>query len=946
MSSLFEEFVIQFKKLLELEKQCEVNELEHLLSTLPHSELERRGIAVRHLELSEVSTGLGGHLLLTFHSTPSDIQDHIRESKFGSGDIVSIIPENVTTPETNAEHTQRNERRFETGIVYRVLPNKVQVALRRTTTTTEGDESLCTPVADNSRGLLYTLTLLTNEVTYKRMNAILTRLQRNDVGPATRVLNVLFGVSTPSHVSLDAPFVPLNPTLNQSQREAVSFALASQDVALIHGPPGTGKTTTVVEVIEQTVRRGGRVLVTAPSNVAVDNITERLAKSFISGLRFVRIGHPARLLPTVLSHSLESLLAESNAHDVCADIKREMESLLQSLKDGSCARHERKLKWEMWRTLRRELKQRERNAVADLIRQCSVVLTTCVGAGDRYLQHENDFELVVIDEATQATQPQALIPILKGRRLLLAGDHNQLPPTIHSLEAQQRGLGTTFFEKVITRYGEQVSRMLTVQYRMHEHIMQWASRELYENKLQADASVATHLLSHLPGAHTDDNTVHPIVFVDTAGCGLGEMYVEDGESKANEGEADVVREWIRLLVTQSGIAPDNIAVITPYLQQVNLLRRLLWPSWPAIEINTVDSFQGREKECIILSLVRSNRAHEVGFLKDERRLNVAVTRARRQCTIIGDSETLSSHPFLYRLISYFQQHGEYWSAQQFLPNITHYSVTRDDMTFTTTKALQRTSKIKDKKRRDPQNNANNTNAHSKHNTNDSNTESKQKKANPNITSHTVTGALKEDINILEDTKQECEQENETIPAAHCQLSNETKRRQPQSPARSTPRTSIRRHAKKQINITTTNESRLENDSPKVSNEKELFRSLTNDDAVLEEVLKYKNMCHFPGCKEWTIHVVGGVCQFCKEKFCYKHAQYEVHGCGPAAQQKARMERHRELEAITNARAKVLADSKPFPDWKRQALTQRLHKKIQEQKGNRTKKPKNKSPAKK
>jgi ATP-dependent RNA/DNA helicase IGHMBP2 len=264
--------------------------------------------------------------------------------------------------------------------------------------------------------------------------------------------------------------------------------------------------------------------------------------------------------------------------------------------------------------------------------------------------------LVVIDEAAQATEPACWIPLLRSDRLVLGGDHCQLPPTIVSDEAARGGLAVSLMERLARLLGGDVVGRLDVQYRMHEQIMRFSSAEFYEGALVADASVRTHRLVDLPQVEDHRLTTAPLTFLDTAGAGYDEQAGDDGVSRANRQEAELVVRQVNLFLS-AGLAPHQLAVITPYAAQARLLRELL--PIADLEIDTVDGFQGREKEAVIVSLVRSNDRGEIGFLSDVRRMNVALTRARRKLLVIGDSSTIANHAFYARLIEHFERSEGY-----------------------------------------------------------------------------------------------------------------------------------------------------------------------------------------------------------------------------------------------------------------------------------------------
>ncbi|KAL3341585.1 hypothetical protein AABB24_025902 [Solanum stoloniferum] len=346
------------------------------------------------------------------------------------------------------------------------------------------------------------------------------------------------------------------------------------------------------------------------------------------------------------------------------DIRKEMKALNGKLLKAKDRNAKKDIRREL-KSLSREERKRQQLAVTDVIKNADVVLTTLTGVLTKKLDGLS-FDVVVIDEAAQALEIACWIALLKGSRCILAGDHLQLPPTIQSVEAEKKGLGKTLFERLADLYGYEIMSMLTVQYRMHELIMNWSSGELYENKIEAHSSVASHLLYHLEDVKISPSTEKALLLIDTAGCDMEEKKDEE-DSTLNEGEAEVAIAHAKRLV-DSGVGASDIGLITPYAAQVVFLKRLKSnvDKLKEMEISTVDGFQGREKEAIIISMVRSNSKKEVGFLSDRRRMNVAVTRARRQCCLVCDTETVSGDEFLKGLIEYFEEHGEYLSASEYV----------------------------------------------------------------------------------------------------------------------------------------------------------------------------------------------------------------------------------------------------------------------------------------
>ncbi|HEX4149087.1 MAG TPA: AAA domain-containing protein, partial [Pirellulales bacterium] len=310
------------------------------------------------------------------------------------------------------------------------------------------------------------------------------------------------------------------------------------------------------------------------------------------------------------------------------------------------------------RQLLADARRLEAQAADHVLERAAVVCATTTGL-DRDLLGQRLFDLVVIDEACQSTEPGSWIPLAWAKRAVLAGDHQQLPPTVLSSEAAQAGFDVSLFERLVKLHGERVTRMLSTQYRMHETIMGFSSAEFYDGLLVADESARRRLLADLPGIADEAALEMPLEFIDTAGAGYDEETEPDGESRLNPQEARIVERRIERLLAMR-IEPSDVAVITPYAAQARLLRERI--DVDGLEIDTVDGFQGREKEVIVISLVRSNPTGEVGFLANVRRMNVALTRARRKLLVVGDSATLAAHPFYARWLEYVESQGAYRSV--------------------------------------------------------------------------------------------------------------------------------------------------------------------------------------------------------------------------------------------------------------------------------------------
>ncbi|KIX96336.1 uncharacterized protein Z520_08114 [Fonsecaea multimorphosa CBS 102226] len=693
--------------LVNLEQDSEIAETSLLLSSTAPTTLSRAGLAILNLSVHSLKTGLGGRSVVELGLDPAvvrkDSKGELPEHGIRTGDIVRVgeTPKGTARKKEVAELKGRGVE----GVVVRVGDRAVWVALgKEGGGTAGGSDSNVEEVPD---GKLW-LVKLANDVTYKRMNQTLTRLLKTPESSYTTLQRVLLGLSSPGTAAADSSdssssdITFFDPTLNPSQQDAIRFALSSPEIALIHGPPGTGKTYTLIELILQLLKRNQRVLVCGPSNISVDNIVERLSLTS-PGTPIVRLGHPARLLPSVLNHSLEVLTRTSEAAGIVSDVRKEMDAKQASIRKTRNGRERRAIYADL-KELRKEYREREGRCIDGLMTGSKVVLSTLHGAGS-YQVRNQAFDVVVIDEASQALEPQCWIPLIFGgpnvKKLVLAGDHLQLPPTVKSADnkdtkeekkarvktleeelaklsikdeelkaAKSWSLETTMFDRLLARYGPRIKRLLNTQYRMHEKIMRFPSDELYEGKLVAADAVKSRVLRNLAyEVKETEDTNEPLVFFDTQGGDFPEKTEDDsggqihkstllGDSKCNEMEAAVAAMHVKNLV-EAGVRDEDIAVVTPYNAQLALLSSVLKEKYPNIELGSVDGFQGREKEAVVVSLVRSNAEKEVGFLGEKRRLNVAMTRPKRHLCVIGDSETVSrGSPFLKRWMKFLEDHAD------------------------------------------------------------------------------------------------------------------------------------------------------------------------------------------------------------------------------------------------------------------------------------------------
>ena len=447
-------------------------------------------------------------------------------------------------------------------------------------------------------------------------------------------------------------------TLNQSQINAINEVSRSDRISIIHGPPGTGKTTTIVELVKVLLKSEKKVLVCAPSNNAVDLLAHRLDKN---GVKVLRIGNITRIDDDISHLTLDE---KSRNHAEWSHIKKvkiEAEEARKSAsnykrKFGSDERAYRSMMYKEFKALKQWARDLEDRLVDQIVSESEVIATTLIGIEARQVR-DLKFETVIIDEASQALEPECWNVILRARRVVLVGDHQQLPPTVKSNKAIELGLHSTLLHRLSSHIKH--SYLLNTQYRMHEKILGFSNRMFYENKLMSADKVQSWTLP---------NDTKPLVLIDTSGCGFEENFNYQTRSLSNEGEFFILREY--LLAQSEKMIGHSIGIISPYAEQVRQMRTRtkddeVLKKWD-IQVDTIDGFQGQEKEVICISLVRSNTTNEIGFLKDYRRLNVALTRAMKKLVIIGDFSTLSSYNLFSQLIEYVESEGDYKSAWEFM----------------------------------------------------------------------------------------------------------------------------------------------------------------------------------------------------------------------------------------------------------------------------------------
>ena len=495
--------------------------------------------------------------------------------------------------------------------------------------------------------------LFFDETSYKMMFEALDRVMR--AKGRLGYLRDLFYSHQPAETF---SFAPMHFTyLNRTQEEAVNKVLQAKDVAIVHGPPGTGKTTTLVEAIYETLRRENQVLVCAQSNMAVDWISEKLVDR---GINVLRIGNPTRVNDKMLSFTYERRFEAHPDYELLWAIRKAIRDLRAHRKRGDDKYHQ-KLERLKERAIELEIRIN-----AQLFGEARVIASTLVGSANRLLEGQK-FGTLFIDEAAQALEAACWIPIRRVSRVIFAGDHCQLPPTVKSFAAMKAGLGKTLMERIVDNHPETVT-LLKVQYRMNEEIMRFSSDWFYGNQVESAPEVKYRSILDLD---------IPMSWIDTSefsensessensDVSFKEQFVGESFGRINKAEAEltllVLEQYFQKIGKQRILDERlDVGVISPYRAQVQYLRRLLKkkeffkPYRSLISVNTVDGFQGQERDIILISLVRANDEGQIGFLRDLRRMNVAITRARMKLIILGDASTMTRHPFYKRLYDYIE----------------------------------------------------------------------------------------------------------------------------------------------------------------------------------------------------------------------------------------------------------------------------------------------------
>jgi len=633
----------QLRHLLKVERDEDFKQYKEHFSKNNINYRKQNGVTWYPVVIGNIEIGLGEYLVVDIERTTNHNEPHL----FSGGKIAALFSN--THPDANPIH----------GTIKVINQNKLRLSL--------SVDDLPDWCDDGKLGI----NLLFDETSYKEMDIALEKVIHASNNRLAHLRDVLYKLKLPE---FNIKHIPIHVTgLNQSQNEAVNKIVSAKDIAIIHGPPGTGKTTTLVQAIRQTLHAEKQVLVCSPSNTAVDLLTEKLHRE---GISVLRLGNPARISEEVLSNTLDAKIA---AHDSYKDLKSYRKTADEYFRMagkykrnfGKAEREQRQLLYIEARKILQEAKQLEDFILYEQFEKAQVIACTPVVSSSRMMR-DKQFSTVFIDEAAQALEPMCWIPISRSNRVVFAGDHFQLPPTVKSKIAEEQGLKETLMEKCIGI--ENVSIMLNTQYRMNEKIMNFSNKQFYSGVLKADVSVKDAVISY---DELENLLNTPVDFIDTAGCGYTELLNPESLSTSNPEEGMLLLKHLKQLIEQYEQSNKQnrkitIGIISPYKEQVQYLTlkisedEYLKQFLPQIAIKTIDGFQGQERDVIYISLVRSNDNQEIGFLSDIRRMNVALTRAKKKLVVLGDSATFGNHPFYKSFLDYAESIGAYKSAWEFM----------------------------------------------------------------------------------------------------------------------------------------------------------------------------------------------------------------------------------------------------------------------------------------
>lgn len=625
------EYFENLLELLSLEKKEDYEQFKEIIQSMPLSERKEKGYSWYPVSILKTGYTYGERAFVELERP----EDHKEAHLFRSGKIVQLFTQQpkVRKPEFG-------------GVTHFVEKNRMKIILNSK------------DLPEWLNGGLIGVDLMFDDRTYIEMEKALKEVKEARGNRLAELRDVILGNQKPYSIPTSIDPIPI---LNTSQNKAVQTILASQDFAIVHGPPGTGKTTTLIQAIKQLIKKENQVLVCTPSNTAADLITERAAAD---GLNVSRIGNISRVDEAIIQHTIDQKLAQ---HPESKTIKKVKIQAAESRRQAQ--KYKRSFGWEERQkrnALFSEAKELaawantlEDRLIDQILSASQVIACTFVGSTQKILKNSK-FRTVLIDEAAQALEPATWIAIKKASKVVLVGDPFQLPPTVKSNSASRKGFNVTLIEKALAYHPE--VNLLKTQYRMNETIMGFSNQQFYNNQLIAAEEVKSQSL--LESAALE--------FIDTAGCGFDEKINPKFKSRYNPDEFLILREHLYQLLDSLDQFPSqpSIAIISPYREQALYIKREVKSDERLkkykIHPDTIDGFQGQEKDVVYISLVRSNDKGDIGFLKDYRRMNVAMTRARKKLVVIGDSATIGQDEFYAAFLDYCDQNNAYKSAWEYL----------------------------------------------------------------------------------------------------------------------------------------------------------------------------------------------------------------------------------------------------------------------------------------
>lgn len=623
---------VQLLNAIEHERNAEEKFYAKLIKGKSNLEKVQEGVVWYPVKINKTSYTVGEHIEVEIERTKYTEFSH----KFKTGTGCNLFIQ------------EDHEKTSYSGVISFVQRNTMRVILR--------SDNL--DLSDFSNSTHWGVELIYDERPYQIMkNAVIEVVNSKD----PYISDLRQGIDTLNSFQEKLPneFPAFSdPALNMSQQNAINGAINAKHFAIIHGPPGTGKTTTLIKLIVQLSKKEKQILVCAPGNNAVDLIAKALNDK---GINIVRVGNITRIDDNISHLSIDEKVRAHQDWQHVKKVKIEAEEARRQAGKfkrnfGVVEREERSNLYREAKELKKWAYELEDRILDDVLKNAQVILTTLVGVTNKFIENLK-VKTLIIDEASQAMEPESWNAILRCQRVIMAGDHMQLPPTVKSPEAVQLGLSDTLLQRMVNHLHH--SYLLNTQYRMNDAILSFPNQKFYDNKLQSAEQNKNHLLK---------GDEHPLCFIDTAGTGFEEKINPEHQSRFNDGEFFIIRE--HLLLSIERLMGVEIGIIAPYAEQVRFIRNQISEDEQLkllnIRVDSIDGFQGQEQDIIYFSLVRSNEKGELGFLKDYRRLNVALTRARMKLVLVGDSGTLANDEVYNELIEHITANGTYSSAWEYM----------------------------------------------------------------------------------------------------------------------------------------------------------------------------------------------------------------------------------------------------------------------------------------